>query len=136
MQLDLFKEKLFQRKENKTPHYTDTEILNASKEYAEVRAKLNDRKYPDEYLCICMEELSECIQAISKVMREPSDKDRVYGLMEEVADINVCLGFIKDHFGITEEDLRYAIDVKNEKVINYLNGPAKEELKERGISNE
>lgn len=60
-------------------------------------------------LTIVMEELAELSQHVSKHIRGCGDK---VGLMEEMADVYICLEFLKSICHISDEDLQKAIDVK------------------------
>lgn len=65
---------------------------------------------------IIMEELSELIKAVSKSYRAQlemdNNEDIYYGLIEEMADVRICMEFLKDIFNISESDLEKAIDIK------------------------
>lgn len=58
---------------------------------------------------ITVEELSELQQQISKQVRGFDDKN---GLLEEMADVYICLSFIESIFNISSEEISKAIDVK------------------------
>ncbi len=64
---------------------------------------------------IAMEEFAELIQQISKQIRGYDDK---IGLLEEMADVYICLEFLKSIFNITPEELQKAIDVKLQRERN------------------
>ena len=53
-------------------------------------------------LVVCMEELSELTQAISKEIRGKEDRNN---LVEEMADVIICLEILKQVFEITDEDI-------------------------------
>lgn len=61
---------------------------------------------------ICMEELAELSQALSKQIRKCGDR---YNLLEEMADVCICIEYMKMIFGIDETTLQKAIDVKIER---------------------
>lgn len=61
---------------------------------------------------VAMEELAELQQEISKKIRGSKDK---VGLLEEMADVYICLEFLKSIFNIHESDVFRAIDVKLER---------------------
>ena len=58
---------------------------------------------------ICMEELAELQQQISKQIRECGDQ---ISLLEEMADAYICLKYLEIIFGIHPEQIQKAIDVK------------------------
>ncbi len=58
---------------------------------------------------VAMEELAELQQQISKQIRGYGDQT---GLLEEIADVYICLSFLESIFNIKSEDLQTAIDIK------------------------
>lgn len=58
---------------------------------------------------VATEELAELAQVISKQIRGFNDR---MGLLEEMADVYICLEFLKCIFKITPEELQKAVDVK------------------------
>lgn len=58
---------------------------------------------------IAMEEMAELCKEISKVLRKKGD---ILNLLEEMADVQICLGFVQMISGITNEQLEAAIAVK------------------------
>lgn len=58
---------------------------------------------------ICMEELAELQQEVSKQLRNKGNK---YGLLEEMADVYICLGLLKKMFGYTDTDIAKAVKIK------------------------
>ena len=63
-------------------------------------------------LVVCMEELSELTQAISKEIR---GKDNRNNLVEEMADVLICIEILKQVFEITDEDIDSWIKYKQER---------------------
>lgn len=61
---------------------------------------------------ICIEELAELQQEITKVCRTGVNGEINYGLLEEIADVWICLNIILKIFNISSETLDSAIDVK------------------------
>lgn len=64
---------------------------------------------------VCMEECAELIQAVSKRLRGKSDPDD--NLAEEMADVYICLGMLRDMYGVTDERLESWIDRKTERQV-------------------
>lgn len=62
---------------------------------------------------VCMEECSELIQAVSKRLRGKPDPDD--NLAEEMADVYICLGMLRDMYGVTDERLESWIDRKTKR---------------------
>ena len=82
--------------------------LNPAKRYEIIHQSV--KSDPWKLKCmICMEELAELQQRISKQVREFDDK---VGLMEEMADVYICLSFLEQIFNIKPDEMQKAIDVK------------------------
>ena len=58
---------------------------------------------------ICMEECSELIQAVSKQMRGIGSKE---SLIEEMADVAICLEMLKDIYDIDDTEIGQQIQYK------------------------
>ena len=71
-------------------------------------------------LVVCMEELSELTQAISKEIRGRGDRSN---LVEEMADVIICLEILKQVFEITDEDIDSWIKYKQERNLFRMNCP-------------
>lgn len=71
-------------------------------------------------LVVCMEELSELTQAISKEIRGRGDRSN---LVEEMADVIICLEILKQVFEITDEDIDSWIKYKQEQNLFRMNCP-------------
>lgn len=68
-------------------------------------------------LIIVMEELSELQKEISKGLRGKEDIDAI---LEEVADVSIGLDYIKMIYGIDDEMIRKAINVKMNRMEGIL----------------
>lgn len=77
-----------------------------------VESGASHRKLYEDKCTVAMEELAELQQEISKKIRGSKDK---VGLLEEMADVYICLEFLKSIFNIHESDVFRAIDVKLER---------------------
>ena len=67
----------------------------------------------DAQAMVHAEELAELIQAVSKRLRgKPDPNDN---LAEEMADVYICLGMLRDMYGVTDERLESWIDRKTER---------------------
>lgn len=60
----------------------------------------------------CVEEFAELSQAVSKVVRGRTDIINVY---EEIADVLISIGYIKDILGLSDDLIISAIDIKINK---------------------
>lgn len=59
---------------------------------------------------VCMEECAELIQAISKKLRDPTSPNG--HLVEEMADVIICLNLLKLMYGITDKAIRDQVVAK------------------------
>lgn len=83
-----------------------------------IRANNKDKRYCNiddgQYnLIVVMEELAELSQAISKVLRGEEDRDN---LIEELADVSICIEVVKDICNISQDLLDRAISVKADRI--------------------
>ena len=65
-----------------------------------------------------MEELSELSQAISKEIRSKGDRNN---LVEEMADVIICLENLKQIFAVTNTDIEEWVNFKQERVVKRMN---------------
>lgn len=74
----------------------------------------------DKELCslIAMEECSELVQAIAKAKRGKLDKAN---LSEEIADVLICMEWIKDIYNISNEDILEWYEYKIDRIVKRLN---------------
>lgn len=71
---------------------------------------------------VAMEELSELQKAISKLVRNPEEKTKPLefkglrnNLIEEMADVIICMDQLKEFYGIDHCDIQSIIDSKQER---------------------
>lgn len=82
--------------------------------------------YGQHSLYICIEKLAELIQEISKQLRNPSKcYDINIGMLEEMADAQIALLYLKTIFEVHDEEFNKAINVKLDRV--------SEKLKKEGV---
>jgi NTP pyrophosphatase (non-canonical NTP hydrolase) len=62
---------------------------------------------------IIMEELAELQQVVSKCARGEYDK---YALLEEMADVIICLNYLQEHYDLQPCEIDKAVDVKLERI--------------------
>jgi NTP pyrophosphatase (non-canonical NTP hydrolase) len=60
-------------------------------------------------LIIVIEELSELTKELTKALRDKTD---MIGILEELADVAICIDYIQEIFDITDKELMYARSVK------------------------
>jgi NTP pyrophosphatase (non-canonical NTP hydrolase) len=70
----------------------------------------------EKQLLVCMEEPAELIQAISKAERYPEDSTRMQDLIEEMADVTICLEYLKLIYNIRQEELDEWINRKVKRI--------------------
>lgn len=77
-------------------------------------------KYGENQLNIAQEELSELIQAISKIKRYPNSKDAQLNLIEEIADVSIMIEQLQMYFGISNEVIQDEADIKLDRLENKM----------------
>lgn len=88
------------------------EAANASINYTTERNPDKPRGFMN--LIIATEELAELQQAITKFLRGKEDK---LNLIEELADVEICLEYIKKSTGVSKEDLEKMKRFKAERIL-------------------
>lgn len=73
---------------------------------------------PELCTTIAMEECAELIQAVSKAKRGNVNKEN---LAEEIADVLICIDWLKDVYDISLEDIDKWIDIKEKRIQRRLN---------------
>ena len=68
---------------------------------------------------VAMEELAELQKAISKLVRNPEEKTKPlefkglrHNLIEEMADVIICMDQLKEYYNITHAEIQINIDSK------------------------
>lgn len=85
-----------------------SEIIKQSIEYLDnKKGKQNLRGYHN--IVIVVEELSELTKELTKALR---DKQDLNGIIEELADVLICIDYVKEVFDITDKELEYARSIK------------------------
>lgn len=78
--------------------------MNSKKAYKIMKKAI--KKYGvEKQLLICIEELSELIQAITKMERYPNDETRKNDLTEELTDVLICLDYLALIYEIDESKI-------------------------------
>ena len=85
--------------------------------------QLIDKNGRNTELIICMEECSELIKEISKCIRSSSGdiyagcrKANVSHLLEEMADVTICIQILQTAFDISDEDLKNIAQTKEDRL--------------------
>lgn len=66
---------------------------------------------------VCMEECAELIQAISKMKR---GKDNRNNLIEEIADVMICMEILKQVYGISDNEIQNYVCQKQNRSIERM----------------
>ena len=66
---------------------------------------------------VCMEECAELIQAISKAKRGKLDKEN---MMEEIADVLICIDMLKQIYNISDCSIENWIERKQERMLRRM----------------
>lgn len=100
----------------------DVTIINTSWRQRVIQKSI-DSNLPDgnprghRNLIITMEELSELQKEVSKELRGKGDR---VSILEEIADVEVCMMYLKELLHISEDDIERAVHVKLERLENIL----------------
>lgn len=104
---------------NNTPHITEDQLIEDISEFIEY----NKSNKEDNILIIAIEEMAELQQELSKIIRGKKEANRDnYSLLEELADVQICIDTIKQYSRITDDDLKYAMDTKMERIRRKIEG--------------
>ena len=104
---------------NNTPYITEDQLIEDISDFIEY----NKSNKEDNILMIAVEEMAELQQELSKILRGKKEANRNnYSLLEELADVQICIDTIKQYSRITDDDLKYAIDTKMERIRRKIKG--------------
>ncbi len=89
----------------------------------EIDARINnetmDRYGIERQSLVAMEELSELQKSISKLVRNPEEKTKPlefkglrHNLIEEMADVIICMDQLKEYYNINHAEIQIIIDSK------------------------
>lgn len=86
---------------------------------ARVNNETMDRYGIERQSLVAMEELAELQKAISKLVRNPEEKTKPlefkglrHNLIEEMADVIICMDQLKEYYNITHAEIQIIIDSK------------------------
>lgn len=86
---------------------------------ARVNQETMDRYGIQNQSLVAMEELSELQKAVSKLVRYPEEKTKPlefkglrHNLIEEMADVIICMDQLKEYYNITHAEIQINIDSK------------------------
>ena len=115
MDLKEFTHKFITKQFNKESHVS----LEKINQMHDLLIKYHLDTNPDKIVVIPMEEMAELTQHLSKILRgkEPGDNSNL-GLIEEMADVQICLDNLKRYFDISDDDIAYAMDIKAERTFS------------------
>ena len=66
---------------------------------------------------VCMEECSELIQAISKMKRGKDNRDN---LIEEMADVMICIDILKQVYGVSDSEIQNYVCNKQDRCVGRM----------------
>lgn len=69
----------------------------------------------EKKLRIAQEECAELIQAISKYLRDPDCSENRLAVLEELADVCICVNYVAMAMKFSPKDVNRAIDIKIER---------------------
>lgn len=70
----------------------------------------------EEILLICVEEPSELIKAITKAERYPGQTTKIDNIAEEIADVLICIEYLKVIYDIDQEEIENWINKKIKRI--------------------
>ena len=74
---------------------------------------------------VCMEECAELIQAISKMKR---GKDNRNNLIEEMADVMICMEILKQVYGVSDSEIQNYVCQKQNRSIERMKSDESQEV--------
>lgn len=89
-------------------------LLNQNKYYSVVTNSFN-ADGGEKKLRIAQEECAELIQAISKYLRDPDCSENRLAVLEELADVCICVNYVAMAMKFSQKDVNRAIDIKIER---------------------
>ena len=116
MDAEKFEQKFRSKVYNKSIHMSTEGYIESQKKFIEHSMEVNE----DENLVIPMEEMAELTQHLSKVLRGKEPYYDNYPLIEELADVQICIDRLKLYLDISDDDLKYAMEVKIENSLDKL----------------
>ena len=96
-------------------------LLNQNKYYSVVTSSFNTDG-GEKKLRIAQEECAELIQAISKYLRDPDCSENRLAVLEELADVCICINYVTMAMKNSYYDVNRAIDIKIERERKRLEG--------------
>lgn len=111
MEIDELEKKVKKKVKKNAPHLTTEEKEKIHRSYLDYHKKHNE----DIIYAIPMEEMAELTQHLSKLLRNKEEFNNL-ALLEEMADVQICLDNLKILMDTDEELLKYIEDVKMERV--------------------
>lgn len=112
MDRKILEEKLNEKLETKQPHYTKQDFVKHNEDF--IIFHNNHREYED--IMVCIEEMAELTQNLSKVYRGKLEMDDI-AVLEEIADVKLCLEEIIQSYNLDKEKIKYIKDIKHERLV-------------------
>lgn len=106
-----FREKFLEKREKQDRHISPITYNMMHKQHIAFLKK----KKEDELLMIPVEEMAELTQHLSKIMQKKEPLKNNLPLLEEMADVQICLDNLKHYCEISDDDFAYAVDIKMER---------------------
>lgn len=117
MNLEKFKKQFLNLSKNHSKHMNEKEYKAYQNKHTEYYKKTNEK----ELLIIPIEEMSELTQHLTKILRNKENIMDNFGLIEELADVQICIDNLKNYLEIDEDSFKYAIEVKTERNLKRFN---------------
>lgn len=114
MNINELNAQLANKLKEKPRHMSADSIRSHHEEYIAYHNEHN----PDNILAIPIEEMAELTQHLCKIMRGLETCDTA--VLEEMADVEICLENLKIYFDIDSETIEYIKDIKLERAHNKI----------------
>ena len=112
MDRDVLTKKLKEKIEKRSKHYSKEDFEKHYENF--IKFHNSHREYED--IMICIEEMAELTQNLSKVYRGKMDINDV-SVLEEIADVELCINELIQSYNLDKEKIEYIKDIKHERLI-------------------
>lgn len=97
--------------QNNIPPLRDDTVKHMHLDYIDYALTHN----PTNILVIPIEEMAELTKELSKILRKKKTETDNIGLLEELADVQICIDNLRTYFNISDDDFNRICDIKLER---------------------
>lgn len=91
------------------------DTIKTAHQFRESQKYKSDEFYGKRCIPVTIEEMSELTKELTKFLR---DKGDMMNMLQEIADVYICLDTLRDIFDISDEELKAAEMVKYERLLD------------------